>query len=269
MDLFYKKSGTGPPLLILHGLFGSSDNWFSVAKALSADFTLYIPDMRNHGRSQHDTEHTYEAMAEDVRVFAENIIGSTFYLIGHSMGGKAAMSFVLKYPQWVQKLIVVDIAPRSYSRLENYSHQSVDLMNIIQSMLSVDLSNVHSRSDAENAILEYIPDHSLRSFILKNLMRQNDGSYRWCLNLEVLKKSLPGIIDAIPERNPHLFRNDNVSALFIRGGNSDYITDEDAGLIHDFFPDSSIIDIPGTGHWPQAEKPVDFVLHVKKFLLQH
>ncbi len=265
MDLHFKKNGSGPPLIVLHGLFGSSDNWHSVGRILSQHFTVYLLDARNHVHSPHDKEHTYDAMVEDLLHFIERNVQQPVVLLGHSMGGKTAMSFALQYPQWVERMIVVDISPRSYSALQTWSHQPLDLMNIAMAMRSVELEKVHSRNDADLQMSSWIPDRNLRAFLLKNLVRTESDGFRWCLNLEVLYKSIHRMIADWNDPAREM-KNESLKALFIKGAKSDYISAEDTLLIKALFPQSEIVTIPDAGHWPHAEQPVLFMNYLGLFL---
>lgn len=253
ISLFCRESGSGPPLLILHGVFGSGENWFTVAKNFSEHFHVFLIDQRNHGRSPHAAEFSYDDLVDDLWNFAEEHQLSRFYLIGHSMGGKVAMRFAQKYPERLIGLVVVDIAPRSYEP----HHQ-----DILAGFKSVDLQKFTSRSEADDAMAAHIPEADVRQFLLKNLYRTEDGKFAWRINLPVLEKAVLQIGTETAEWNPV-----SLPALFVKGNLSRYIRPEDESLIRQKFPGAQIAGIEGAGHWVQAEKPMEFTSIVLRFLL--
>ncbi|MFN3939804.1 MAG: alpha/beta fold hydrolase [Chitinophagales bacterium] len=253
MKLHYKVSGNGEPLIILHGLFGMLDNWQTIANALEKDFAVYLIDQRNHGRSPHDPVHTYAAMANDLYAFFIQTGISSAHILGHSMGGKTAMQFALMHPNEVKKLIVVDIGMKRYAGGHNA---------IFDALLSVDLSQIHYRSDAEKILLERIPDFGVRQFLLKSLQRNPDGTYQWKFNLHGLKENYePNILAEISAM--HVF---NGEVLFIKGENSDYLNPSDFTDIQLLFPNAKMQEIPGTGHWVHADQPEKLIACIKEFL---
>jgi esterase len=250
MQLHYKSSGEGPALIILHGLFGSSDNWLSIAKELSADYTVYLPDQRNHGRSPRSDQFDYAGMSQDLLEFIEEHQLDKPMIMGHSMGGKTAMYFALRHPDKLSKLIVVDIAPR---------HYPVHHDTIIQGLQSVDIANIRSRQEADEQLARYEPHPTVRMFLLKNLYREGD-SFAWRINLPVISAQIENVGEAMsggPVTNP---------TLFINGVKSDYIRPEDMELIHRLFPNAEHEEIAGAGHWVHAEKPEEFLKVVRKFI---
>jgi len=264
MDLNYRKTGSGHPLIILHGLFGSSDNWFSIAKTLSGSYTVYCVDQRNHGRSPHSKEHNYDVLVEDLYQFIIKNDLKDPCIIGHSMGGKALIFFALKYPQFLKKMIVVDISPRSYKSLLEHEPHALEIMNIMNALLSVNIDALKSREDADLQLSALIKDKGLRAFLLKNLQRNENNTFRWCFNLEVLNKNLPKIMDGMdPEKNYPVCTTDT---LFIKGERSDYILEKDKKMISQYFPNAIIESIKDAGHWLHAEKPAEFIGVVRKFL---
>ncbi|MCB0632009.1 MAG: alpha/beta fold hydrolase [Lewinella sp.] len=252
MTLNYKSFGQGPPVIILHGLFGSLDNWQTLAKQLAEDFTVYIIDQRNHGRSPHTEEMSFPLAAEDLRAFMEDQWIYETHLIGHSMGGKTAMQFAFEHPDMLDRLVVVDISPKAYAG----GHET-----IFEAMLSLDLSAIESRSDAEEQLGRSISDPGIRLFLLKNLHRTRDGSYEWKMNLPVLHEDYPNILSAV-EGSPF-----EGPALFIRGSRSDYIQDADWPQIRVLFPQAKLETISGVGHWVHAEKPKVLLDSVRQFLM--
>lgn len=252
MELNYKSFGQGEPLVILHGLFGSLDNWQTIAKELAEFYTVFIVDLRNHGRSPHVSEHTYELMAEDVFNFMSDnwIYGAN--VIGHSMGGKTAMRLALEYPEQVSKLIVADMGIKQ----NESGHET-----IFEAMFDLDLPNLESRTVADKQLKTRIKEFGVRQFLLKNLSRSRESGYEWKMNLPVLHENYQEILKGI--ESDSTFDN---PTLFLRGGNSDYILDEDFEAIQDLFPNSELETIEGAGHWLHAEKPTEFIQHVRAFL---
>ena len=241
MKLFFKKLGSGPPLLILHGLLGTSDNWLPIARVLAEKFQVFVPDMRNHGKSPHSNEFNYSAMVEDIYEFLTDLNLRNIILIGHSMGGKIAMNFAIEYPHRVTKLIVVDISPRKYDIFHD---------RILDAMRAIDTLKLGSRKQADELMAEYITDRRIRQFILKNLYRNDDGSFIWKLNLPAIMANLAEIGCEVDDKG-----NFNNPVLFIRGGESDYILDSDQPKINLIFPAAQIVTIPDTTHWLHSERP--------------
>ena len=252
MQLHFKQLGRGDPLVLLHGLFGSSDNWFGVAPKLAEKFHVFIPDLRNHGQSPHHDEMDYPLMAADVEKFlaAQKIESAS--VIGHSMGGKVAMQFALDFPARVKKLVVVDMAPRAYRRAHDH---------IFESLLALDLKSFQTRSQMEDALAAEIPSLNLRRFLLKNLGRNDDGSFRWKINLRGLSENYSRLGEVLGEVAPF-----TKPTLFIRGGKSDYIADADELEIRRLFPAAEIQTIASANHWVHADAPEEFVQLVLDFL---
>lgn len=252
MLLNYKEFGNGQPLIILHGLLGSLDNWQSIARELGRNYKVYTVDLRNHGKSPHSETMNYEAMASDVLALMDKLGLLHAHIIGHSMGGKVAMYFALHYPERVDKLVVVDIAPKAYSR----GHDQ-----IFKALFSIDPAMIDSRSEADEQIQVYIPEPAVRLFLLKNLARDADGHFYWKMNLEVIYKNYEAIIEAIASPWPY-----PKPVLFLRGGKSAYIRAEDELSITDLFAQATIQTIPNAGHWLHAEAPQLFIARVTDFL---
>ena len=251
MKLFSREYGNGDPIVILHGLFGSSDNWLTQAKLLSERFKIITVDLRNHGQSPHDEQFDYESMVADLQEFFDDHQLAKATLIGHSMGGKAAMNFALAHPDEVGKLIVVDIAPRLYD-LEHYV--------IADGLAAIPVGEITSRKEAETILGEYVSDLGTRQFLLKNLQRKSDGGFSWKMNLRVIREKLGNVgSDLIYEGT---FPG---PVLFVRGSRSSYVLDTDLPRISEIFP-SVEIQTMETGHWVQAEKPQEFVDIVSEWL---
>ncbi len=252
MELNFKKIGEGEPLVILHGLFGSLDNWLTLAKKLGEHFEVFIVDARNHGQSPHDDEFNYDVMADDLYEFLmqHNIVDPI--ILGHSMGGKTAMQFAMNYPTKLEKLIVADIAPKSYP---------VHHTSIIEGMLSLNFNTIKTRKEADQELSKHIADPSTRQFILKNLYWVEKEKLAWRFNLNVIDRDIEIIGQGL--QNVNTF---DKSTLFIRGIKSNYITENDYSTIASIFTNSSIESID-SGHWVHAEKPQEFFDILSDFLM--
>lgn len=253
MNLNYIKSGSGPTLIILHGLFGMLDNWKTIAKSFELSFTVYLVDQRNHGKSPHTTQHSYQLMADDLKEFMQQQNISKTFLLGHSMGGKTAMQFSLNYPEMVEKLIVVDMGIKRYESGHDHVFEAIHAM---------DLNQVHSRNDAEKMLIEFIDAEGTRQFILKNLTRNADGTYHWKFNPEALTNNFETEILA-PIKTGRVF---DKPTLFIRGERSPYILNEDWEAIQQLFPNSNLNTIENAGHWVHADQPEKLLAVVIDFL---
>jgi esterase len=252
LQLKYKTFGQGEPVIILHGLFGTADNWQTIGKRLSEQYSVFLPDLRNHGRSPHDPDMNYELMADDLLHFMESNWMFKARIVGHSMGGKTAMKFALKYPDMVEKLVVVDIAPKLYTG----GHQE-----IFEAMLSLDLDAISSRDEAEAQLAQRIKDESVRLFLLKNMSRNQAGGYQWKMNLPVIYEHYQEILSRIDGDTPY-----EGETLFVRGGRSNYIADTDMPDIQRLFPSARLETIPTAGHWIHADAPDEFCEHLHHFL---
>ena len=244
MILFERHFGSGEPLIILHGLFGQSDNWTSIARKLGENFSVYTLDLRNHGQSGHDNAMNYDVMADDLLETIDHFGIQKMHLIGHSMGGKVAMLFALKYPERIKKMIIADIGPRFYEP----HHQK-----ILQGLNQLDLGSLTSRTDAENELSQLIPDAGTRQFLLKNLYRNNEGGFSWRFNLPVITEEIDHIGEQLP---PGIC---TTSALFFHGGKSDYIIPSNYTDILNYFPNAEFQIMQGAGHWLHAENPTEFI----------
>lgn len=251
MKLFYRQSGEGPPLIILHGLFGSSDNWYTLAKTFSQKFTVFLIDQRNHGQSPHSDEFNYRVLSEDLHEFITDHTLHKPVIIGHSMGGKTAMNFVVKYPEMLSKLIVVDIVPKYYP---------VHHDRILDGLLAISTGNPASRNDADQILSEYVPEPDVRQFLLKNLSRKSEGGFEWKINLTGINNNIEIIGEGMV--NPGAFTG---PTLFIMGEKSDYFKSGDETQIKKIFPNAQLIFL-NTGHWVQAENPEAFGQTVLNFL---
>ncbi len=252
MELNYKEFGQGDPIIILHGLFGTLDNWQTIAKKLAENNTVYIVDQRNHGRSPHADELDYPIMAEDLQQFMERKWIYEAVILGHSMGGKTAMQFALDYPDMVNKLIVVDIAPKAYTG----GHQT-----IFDALLALDLDKLDNRKEADAFLAERISEFGVRQFLLKNLSREKEGGYRWKMNLPAIYHNYSKILAAI--ESDEIF---DEPTLFIRGGQSEYVQDGDMATIKKRFPQSLLTTVENAGHWVHAEQPKELLSLIQDFI---
>ncbi|MBT3989952.1 MAG: alpha/beta fold hydrolase [Rhodospirillaceae bacterium] len=245
--------GNGETLVILHGLFGSGRNWASIARALSDTYRVLTVDLPNHGASSWTETITYEGLAQATANFLteQGLQGAA--LLGHSMGGKTAMTMALKRPELISSLIVADIAPVPYDH---------DNLAVISALDAVDLTTVKVRDDAEAQLAEHISDRMMRAFLLQNLVRDGDH-YEWRINLAGLKAGLPNLhgFPVIPEEVRF-----EKPAIFIAGAESDYVEPDHHEEIDRLFPNSSVVDLTNAGHWLHADNPEAFVQTVRGFL---
>lgn len=251
MDLNFKSLGQGPPLVILHGLFGTLDNWQTLAKQWAKNHTVYLVDQRNHGRSPHLPEMNYPLMAEDLANFLDQEWVHECHVLGHSMGGKTAMQFAMDFPDRVTKLVVVDMTPKRYEA----GH---DL--IFEALKSIKLDQLSSRNEAAEQLGQFIAEKGVVQFLLKNLTRIPAGGFRWKMNLEALYNGYTNILSAI-EGTPF-----NGPSLFVRGGKSKYVLDSDQGEIKTYFPAAQLETISTAGHWIHADQPQELLRLVNDFL---
>jgi pimeloyl-ACP methyl ester carboxylesterase len=256
MNLNYKKFGeSGKVVVILHGLFGMLDNWQLIGKQLAKKYQVYLIDQRNHGKSEHSLKFDYFAMADDLSDFLEEKQLDNIYLIGHSMGGKTAMQFACEYNDSVEKLVVVDIAPKDYPP----NHQV-----IFDAFFAVDIEKISTRKEAENILSQYLKDKSVIQFLLKNLSRQKDKTYRWKCNLDAIYRNYHEIIG----NSLSHFDTFEHDTLFVKGEKSEryIVLDDDVALIKHHFPKAKITTINDAGHWIHAEQPKIFLEKLESFL---
>jgi pimeloyl-ACP methyl ester carboxylesterase len=265
MKLFYRKYGNGPPLVILHGLYGSSDNWLTITKILGESFTVYLPDQRNHGQSPHSDVHDYNSMRDDLFELASDLKFRKFFLAGHSMGGKTAISFAMKWPEMLNGLLIADISPFTYesNRLAAYTEN----LTILNAILSVDLHKISTRNEAEIFLREKISSEKERGLILKNLQRNSNNSFSWKLNASSLLNNLDSIMAGIKRQTDFNQQITGFPVIFLRGADSDYIRTEDIKDILHVFPAAEIIKVEGAGHWIQVDRPDEVVKYIKRLLL--
>jgi esterase len=251
MELFHRVYGSGSPLIILHGLFGSCDNWMTQAKMLGEHFTVYTVDLRNHGLSPHSDQHSYDLMAADVRGFITVHNLAPAVVIGHSMGGKVAMKLATDHPDLVSKLVVVDIVPKPYPPHHN---------KIVEGLLALNVEALTSRQEADLQLSAHVPQSDVRQFLLKNLSRKPQGGFSWKINLPVIADALEDILGDPVHGSPF-----TGPTLFLMGSRSDYYKHGDEVRIKTHFPKFEL-DFLETGHWVQAEQPELFVKRVVTFL---
>ena len=252
MRLYSRTIGeTGGDLIILHGLFGSGDNWQTHAKYLSQWFKVTLIDQRNHGHSGHSDEMNYSVMSEDVNETMESLGIERAYVLGHSMGGKTAMYFAQAYPEKVVKLMVIDMGIKAYP-----PHHGP----VFDAIHAVDIERCTSRKEAETRIAPFIPDFSTQQFILKNMYWIDEGKLAWRFNALVLEECIEQILSALP----HL--NVPIHTLFLAGGKSNYVLATDHSSILNLFPKATFQTIEKAGHWVHAEAPQEFLQLILSFM---
>jgi pimeloyl-ACP methyl ester carboxylesterase len=252
MQLHFKESGQGGAVVLLHGLFGSADNWHHIALRLAENFHVFAVDQRNHGQSPHSDEMDYPLMAADVNRFMAARGIASARVIGHSMGGKTAMQFALQFPGRVEKLVVADMAPRAYAP----AHEK-----IFAAQLALDLKSFSSRPQIEDALASEIPNLVLRRFLLKNLGRNDAGEFFWKINLRGIAASYLKLGEPVSAPAPFA-----KPTLFVRGGKSRYINPDDERLIRQLFPQAEIQTIADASHWVHADQPAEFLRLALDFL---
>jgi pimeloyl-ACP methyl ester carboxylesterase len=244
--------GKGEPLLILHGLFGMSDNWKTLGMRFAEDYEVHLIDQRNHGRSFHAEDFSYELMVQDLLEYISHYQLDQVNIIGHSMGGKTAMLFAVNYPEKVRKIIIADISPKFYP----VHHQL-----IVGALEALDFEKLSSRKEIDEVLQEYIEEQSIRQFIMKNIYRIERDRFAFRFNLKSISKNLDEVGKALPAEA--IFNGD---VLFLKGERSGYILKKDEALIKAHFPNSFIEIIPNAGHWLHAENPAVFYQKIMNFL---
>ncbi len=252
MNLNFKVQGQGTPLVILHGLFGTLDNWKSIANQLSNHFQVYLLDQRNHGKSPHVPNMDLPSMAKDLADFLGQMNLSKAHIMGHSMGGKVAMQFAFNYPELLDKLIVLDIAPRAYQP----GH-----LEIFHALQGLPIASLGSRKEAEEQLLDKLKSPATVLFLLKNLSRNSQGGFEWKMNLPVIHRDYMKLLDKIHAQLPH-----SGPVLFLKGSRSNYILEEDISGIKALFPNTQLDTIPNAGHWLHAENPSELLHQILHFL---
>ena len=253
VELVFDERGAGPPLVVLHGLFGAKRNWATIAKALAPRHRVLTVDLRNHGASPWDPVHDYPALAGDVARFIRTHVGGPAAVLGHSMGGKAAMVLALEEPDLVKRLIVVDIPPAA---------SRATLNDALQAMKNVPLATCTRRTEADAALAESIPDPAVRAFLVQNVTTGPHG-LAWAVNLEALERAFPAIVGFPDLAAGRTFPG---PTLFVVGERSEYVRAEHHAVIGRLFPAATIEVVAGAGHWVHAEAPGQFLEAVSRFL---
>lgn len=253
MQLYFQKMGSGSPLLILHGIFGSGDNWLTLGKRFAEHYTVYLIDQRNHGQSPWSDDFSYSYLADDLKAFMDEQGIKKAHILGHSMGGKVSMLFSQRYPECIEKLLIIDIAPKSY-QLSEHKH-------ILEMLQQVDLNAHQTRTEIDQVLKASLPDYGTRQFILKNIYRNEEKAFAWRLNVQGLYKNLHEIGKGLDTETTY-----DGPTLFINGGKSRYIQPEDHVKIKRIFRRSELLTIPDAGHWVHAEAPDALFTAVTHFL---
>jgi len=254
MKLFYRTYGNGAPVIILHGLFGMSDNWATFGKQLAKEYEVFIPDLRNHGRSPHSNEFDYTFLLNDLVEFIQEQNLRDIILIGHSMGGKVAMLAALSHPEIIKKLIVLDISPVSKT-------PSPEIMQIIEAIKTLDLCGLDSREEIKKQLAGIIEKRKIVEFLLKNIQRLESNTFSWKFNVASVSENLEKIADGIETET--IF---NKPTLFIGGEKSDYITGENIYQVFQIFPEAQIDVISNAGHWLHVDAPEELLDIVMDFI---
>ncbi len=252
MKLYSKILGEGHHLIILHGLFGMSDNWQSLGKKWAENNTVHLLDLRNHGKSPNTDEFTYSAMSDDLLEYLDEHQVESAHILGHSLGGKMAMLFAALNPKRIDKLIIADISPRYYQ-----PHHT----DIINALLALKIENIHSRKEAQDKFAELFHDAGVRQFLLKSLYWEDKEKLNWRFNLPAIAEQIENVGEGLPDIAFY-----EKETLFIKGGNSRYVQDKDLELIERHFPAYKLETIEGAGHWLHAEKPNEFFTLTSRYL---
>ena len=256
MDLFYRESGSGEPVIMIHGLMGMSDNWIPVARGLAGNYRMVMPDLRNHGKSTHHKEFNLTVLTEDIFALCQKLKINSAVFIGHSLGGRIAMAVALQKPQMVSRLVVEDIAPRRY-----FGNKSI--ARLLSIMSGLDLKGMRSINEINEVLKSVLPDNKNSQLVLKNIRKKAGGGFEWKLNLEVLADNLEALMT--PVYGEATFTG---PTLFFKGALSNLLTEEDHKIIHKHFPSASIQLIPDAGHWVHTDQPKLFLEKLALFLKQ-
>jgi pimeloyl-ACP methyl ester carboxylesterase len=256
VNLNFKTFGEGKPIIFLHGLFGMLDNWQTFGKKVAEEgYMVYLIDQRDHGKSPFTSEFNYQLLAEDLKKFMEDNWLYKAVIVGHSMGGKTAMQFAANYEDMLDKLVVVDIAPKKYRS----GHE-----DIFNALMSIDLSKVTNRKEVHDHLAHSIKeDESTIQFLLKNLQRNKEGGYRWKMNVDVLYQHYDQILET-----PNFIGEIETPTLFVRGGESNYIKEEDWPDIQKTFTHATLHTVEDAGHWIHAQKPDELFDVLLSFISQ-
>jgi pimeloyl-ACP methyl ester carboxylesterase len=253
MKIFFRRYGEGPPFVILHGLYGSSDNWVTIAKRISSRFTVFLPDLRNHGSSPHSDTHDYESMSTDLLEFAADQKLERFFLAGHSMGGKTAVRFALENPEIIEGLIVADISPFGTKTSNDGSYKQH--LEILKILTETDISKAGSRAELEELFEGSIISGRTRGLILKNIKRNDDGSFSWKINNKALLTNIERILGSVISPTESFEPVTGFPVIFLKGENSDYLPSSDYKKILKLFPAAEFRTVKNAGHWLHVDNP--------------
>ena len=264
MRLFFRKYGEGPPLIILHGLFGSSDNWFTIAKNIADRYTVFLPDLRNHGHSPHSNTHNYNSMRDDLFELVMELKLHKFFLAGHSMGGKVAISFALKWPEMLNGLLIADISPfeNELSTQSGYNQH----LEIINAILAIDIAKVSSREEVDLMLSEKIPSEKIRGLIMKNLQRNAKNNFSWKINAFSLLNNLNKIMEGIDREAAFTQQITGFPVIFLKGADSDYLPAGDFRDIRKVFPAAEFVEVSNAGHWIHSDRPDEVIKNLRNLL---
>ena len=248
MKLFYREFGNGKPVIVLHGLFGMSDNWVTIASVFAEKLNrrIIVPDQRNHGQSPHNQVFNYHSLVDDIAQLYEELDISQAALIGHSMGGKVAMHFALDYPASVEKLVVADISPVHY---KTWRHA-----NLLEIMSSLNFSEFRTKKDVELKLESLLNDKRLINFLMKNIRSMSRDTLGWKLNIDAIKAQLEEVFRFEPDGKLY-----NGNVLWLKGELSDYIQQTHHLTMYSFFPNTNLKVIPNASHWLHADNPEAFM----------
>jgi len=264
MKLFYRKFGSGHPLIILHGLFGSSDNWVSFAKNISDRFMVILPDQRNHGYSPHSHIHDYDSMKDDLFELVNDLGFDKFFLAGHSMGGKTAVNFAISWPEKLNGLLIADISPLTQNDKNN---EDFDLhLKILDYMLNENISSIRSRNEIDLCLSKRIKSERVRELIMKNLKRESDNTFSWKLNASAIMGNIHRVTEGIQTTGALPVELTGFPVFFLKGEFSEYLPENDFAEILRIFPGAQFITVPGAGHWIHADNPEAVKICFLKFL---
>lgn len=260
VDLYFTEQGEGFPLIIIHGLFGSADNWRTLAKKFAEHYKVYCIDLRNHGRSPHINDMSYGAMAADLLKFMQDRDIDQAHIIGHSMGGKVAMQLALSHPESVAKLVVADIAPVVYE------HGHDDVIDAFYAVRNA--GGVASRKEADQLMSQHVSELGIRQFLITNLEKKDTGKMEWRVGLDQIRDNYESVILApsLTTESGQVGQVFGGDSLFIRGDRSNYVLDQYRPQIDALFPNAELQTVEGTGHWLHAEKPLEFLERISTFL---
>jgi len=256
MQLAYEAYGhDGEPLIVLHGLFGSRENWHSISRQLGEFFRVFALDQRNHGESPRSSIMDYRNMAEDVHEFMHAQGVAPAHVLGHSMGAKTGMQLALLHPEAVWSVVSADMAPRAYSP----RHEK-----ILEGLLSLDLDSFQTRKEMEDALQPWVPELATRQFLLKNVRRDSSGRFEWRIGLQEISQNYQRLSEALESKQPY-----PGTALFIRGAQSEFLVEDDMESIRHLFPQAQLATVPEAGHLLHIENPKIFLALLMQFLRAH